>query len=159
MPLASAPGAPTVPVMTAVAVPPVEAGTRAFAQWLVDRLYAGLLERPAAVVTLRLLAAERGRVKDLVELWEHNVVRPNMALLADMLRTHAARLGLPQSVIVREPRLVIAPVTHALLIRMILGDETAVGLECLRSSHVELLCELLDPRERIAAGNANENDL
>ncbi len=91
-------------------VPPVEAGTRAFAQWLVDRLYAGLLERPAAVVTLRLLAAERGRVKDLVELWEHNVVRPNMALLADMLRTHAARLGLPPSVIVREPWLVIGKV-------------------------------------------------
>lgn len=139
--------------------PPAEAGTRAFAQWLVDRLYAGLLERPAAVVTLRLLAAERGRVKDLVQLWERNVVLPNIALLADMLRAHAAHLGLPQSVIVREPRLVIAPVTHALLIQMILGDETAVGLECLRSSHVELLCELLDPRERIAAGNAHESDL
>ncbi|MHA7598924.1 TetR/AcrR family transcriptional regulator [Alicycliphilus sp. T452] len=131
-------------------VPPIEAGTRAFAQWLVDRLYAGLLERPAAVVTLRLLAAERGRVKDLVELWEHNVVRPNMALLADMLRTHAARLGLPPSVIVREPWLVIAPVMYALLTQMILDHEPAVGLECLRGSHVELLCELLDPRERIA---------
>lgn len=131
-------------------VPPVEAGTRAFAQWLVGRLYAGLLERPAVVATLRLLAAERGRVKDLVELWEHNVVRPNMALLADMLRVHAAQLGLPPSVIVREPWLVMAPVMHALLAQMILGHEPAMGLDCLRSSHVELLCELLDPRERIA---------
>lgn len=129
-------------------VPPVEAGTRAFAQWLVGRLYAGLLERPAVVATLRLLAAERGRVKDLVELWEHNVVRPNMALLADMLRVHAAQLGLPPSVIVREPWLVMAPVMHALLAQMILGHEPAMGLDCLRSSHVELLCELLDPRER-----------
>ena len=105
--------------------PPLEAGTRVFAQWLVDRLYAGLLERPAAVATLRLLAAERGRARDLVELWERNVVRPNIDMLGDMLRAHTAQHGLPQSVVVREPWLVLAPVMHALLTQMILGRDPA----------------------------------
>lgn len=134
--------------------PPIEAGTRAFAQWVVDRLYAALLERPAALLTLRLLAAERDRVQDLVELWERNVMQPSVVLLADMVRAHAAHHGLPESVIVREPWLVMAPLSHALLAQMILGREPAMGLEGLRSSHVELLCELLDPRARIAAGAA-----
>ena len=134
--------------------PPIEAGTRAFAQWVVDRLYAVLLERPAAVATLRLLAAERDRVKDLVELWERNVMQPSVLQLADMLRAHTAHHGLPQSIIVREPWLVMAPLSHALLMQLILGRDLAAGMEGLRSSHVELLCELLDPRARIAAGGA-----
>ena len=130
--------------------PPIEAGTAAFARWLVDRLYAGLLERPAAVVTLRLLAAERGRVKDLVELWEHNVVRPNMAMLGELLHAHVAHHGLASSVIVREPWLVVSPVMHALLTQMILGRDPSVGLERMREGHVELQCELLDPRAYLA---------
>ena len=40
------------------------------------------------------------------------------------------------------------------LLAPILGRDPATGMECLRSSHVELLCELLDPRARIAAGGA-----
>lgn len=127
-------------------LPPVQADTRVFARWLVDSLYARLLERPDAVVTLRLLAAERSRVKDLVELWERNVLLPNVALLGDLLRAHVAHHGLPESIIVREPWLVVAPVMHALLTQMILGRDPVVGLEAARASHVELLCELLNPR-------------
>ena len=134
--------------------PPLEAGTRPFARWVVDRLYAALLERPAAAQTLRLLAAERGRVKNLVDLWEHNVLQPNVAMLAELLRAHTAHHGLPESVIVREPWLVMAPVMHALLTQMVLGRDPVGGLESCRSHHVDLLCELLDPRARIAAGSA-----
>jgi len=130
--------------------PAVQEGTRAFARWLVDRLHADLLERPAAVVTLRLLAAERGRVKELVELWEHNVVRPNVALLAELLRARSDSLGLPPSIIVREPWLVVSPLMHALLTRVILDRDPLMDIDGLRDSHVELLCELLDPRERLA---------
>lgn len=136
----------TPPEWQDLSTPPVQADTRVFAQWLVDRLYGGLLERPEAVVTLRLLAAERGRVKDLVELWERNVLLPNVALLGDLLRAHAEHHGLPQGIIVREPWLMMSPMTHALLTRMILGREPAVGLARMRASHVELVCELLDPR-------------
>jgi len=130
--------------------PAVQEGTRAFARWLVDRLHADLLERPAAVVTLRLLAAERGRVKELVELWEHNVMRPNVALLAELLRARSDSLGLPPSIIVREPWLVVSPLMHALLTRVILDRDPLMDIDGLRDSHVELLCELLDPRERLA---------
>lgn len=130
--------------------PGVQEGTRAFARWLVDRLHADLLERPAAVVTLRLLAAERGRVKELVELWEHNVMRPNVALLAQLLRARSDSLGLPPSIIVREPWLVVSPLMHALLTRVILDRDPLMDIDGLRDSHVELLCELLDPRERLA---------
>ena len=130
--------------------PAVQEGTRAFARWLVDRLHADLLERPAAVVTLRLLAAERGRVKELVELWEHNVMRPNVALLAQLLRARSDCLGLPPSIIVREPWLVVSPLMHALLTRVILDRDPLMDIDGLRDSHVELLCELLDPRERLA---------
>lgn len=130
--------------------PPIAADTRTFAQWIVDRLYAGLQERPAMVVTLRLLAAERNRVGELVQLWDRNVMQPNMAMFADMLRAHVAHHGLPQSVVVREPWLAVAPVMYGLLTQMILGRDPAVGLEGLRSSHVELLCELLDPGVRQA---------
>lgn len=130
--------------------PAVQEGTRAFACWLVDRLHADLLERPAAVATLRLLAAERGRVKELVELWEHNVMRPNVALLAELLRARSDYLGLPPSIIVREPWLVVSPLMHALLTRVILDRDPLMDIDGLRDSHVELLCELLDPRERLA---------
>lgn len=130
--------------------PPVQADTRTFARWLVDRLYAGLLHRPDAVVTLRLLAAERGRVKELLDLWERNVVLPNVAMLGDLLRAHVAHHGLPDGVLVREPWLVVSLVTHVLLTQMILGREPAVGLEHMRESHVALMCELLDPRARLA---------
>ena len=73
--------------------PPIEAGTRAFAQWVVDRLYAVLLERPVAVATLRLLAAERDRVQDLVGLWERNVMQPSVLQLAAMVRGVCASPG------------------------------------------------------------------
>jgi AcrR family transcriptional regulator len=128
--------------------PPLAAGTRAFAAWVVQRLYAGLLERPAAVDTLRLLAAERNRVQTLVQLWECNVVRPNIAMLGDVLQAYSARHGLAPSVIVRAPWLVVAPVMHALLTQMILGRDPIGGLDGLRASHVELLCELLEPALR-----------
>lgn len=134
--------------------PALAAGTRAFAQWVVDRLYAGLLARPATVATLRLLVAESGRVRHLVELWDRNVVQPNTTLLAEMLRAYSQRQGLPPSVIVREPWLVLAPVVHMLLTQLVLGREPAGGLQACRASHVELLCELLDPGARVAAGRA-----
>ena len=121
--------------------PPIEAGTRAFAQWVVDRLYAVLLERPAAVATLRLLAAERDRVQDLVGLWERNVMQPSVLQLAAMLRAHTAHHGLPQSIIVREPWLLVAPVAHALLSHVVLGRDPAQYVD----AHVELLYTLIGP--------------
>ena len=129
--------------------PPIEAGTRAFAQWVVDRLYAVLLERPAAVATLRLLVAESARVPHLVALWKRNVVQPHLALLGDILRAHAVQEGWVPSVITQEPWLVVSPVVHALLSQVVLGDTDPHELAHYRQGHVALLCELLDPASRI----------
>lgn len=126
------------------------AGAPELAQWLVDKLY-GSLGRPEAVATLRLLVAESARVPHHVALWERNVVQPHMALLGSILRTHAVQKGVAPSVIVQEPWLVIAPVVHALLSHLLFGGVHAKGLDHYRQGHVALLCELLDPRPRIAA--------
>ena len=131
--------------------PPVQASTREFAQWVVDQLYLGLLERPAAVETLRLLAGERGRAKELAQLWLQNVAQASSVLLADIVSAHIRYHGLPDSVVLREPRLMMTPVTYVLLTQMILGRDTDMDLGSLRVSHAELLCELLDPAARIAA--------
>lgn len=131
--------------------PPVQASTREFAQWVVDQLYLGLLERPAAVETLRLLAGERGRAKELAQLWLQNVAQASSVLLADIVSAHIRYHGLPDSVVLREPRLMMTTVTYVLLTQMILGRDTDMDLGSLRVSHAELLCELLDPAARIAA--------
>ena len=129
--------------------PPIEAGTRAFAQWVVDRLYAVLLERPAAVATLRLLVAESARVPHLVALWKRNVVQPHLVLLGDILRAHAQQEGWVPSVITQEPWLVVSPVVHALLSQVVLGDADPRELAHYRQGHVALLCELLNPASRM----------
>ena len=119
--------------------PPLCQGTRAFAQWVVQGLHAALLQ-PASVATLRLLVAESARVPHLVDAWEHTVVQPRVALLGEMLR---ARSGgrLADSIIVREPWLVVAPVAHALLSQVVLGRDPAQYVD----AHVELLCTLIGP--------------
>ena len=119
--------------------PPLRDGPRAFAQWVVQGLHAALAQ-PASVATLRLLIAESARVPHLVDAWEHTVVQPRVALLGEMLR---ARSGgrLADSIIVREPWLVVAPVSHALLSHVVFGRDLAQY----REAHVELLCELIGP--------------
>ena len=139
------------PEWTQAGEPPVQASTREFAQWVVDQLYLGLLERPAAVETLGLLAGERGRAKELAHLWLQNVAQSSSVLLADIVSAHIRYHGLPDSVVLREPRLMMTPVTYVLLTQMILGRDTDMDLGSLRVSHAELLCELLDPAARIAA--------
>ena len=67
------------------------------------------------------------------------------------MSAHIRYHGLPDSVVLREPRLMMTPVTYVLLTQMILGRDTDMDLGSLRVSHAELLCELLDPAARIAA--------
>ena len=124
--------------------PPATAGARAFAQWVVDGLYAAL-GRPASVAAMRLLVAESARVQSLVNLWEDGVVRPQVALLGQMLASRMAPGNRPPSVLVRQPWLVIAPVVHTLLFQMIFGRASPEHLASHRQAHIDLLTELLEP--------------
>ena len=119
--------------------PPPSEGPRAFAQWVVQCLHAGLAQ-PAAVATLRLLVAESARVPHLVAAWEQGVVQPRMARLGEMLLIRSGG-RLTGSVLVREPWLLVAPVAHALLSHVVLGRDPAQYVD----AHVELLYTLIGP--------------
>ena len=125
---------------------PADADARAFAQWMVDSLYAAL-GQPTSVAGIRMLVAESARVQGLVAMWESAVVQPQMALLGQMLQTRmvAAQGDRPPSVLVRQPWLLIAPVVHTLLSRVIFGQASPEHMASHRQAHVDLLTELLEP--------------
>ena len=124
--------------------PAVTAGTRAFAQWVVDGLYAAL-GPPSSVAAMRLLVAESARVQGLVNLWEDSVVQPQVAILGKMLESRMVQDGRPPSVLVRQPWLVIAPLVHTLLHQMIFGRADPERVASHRQAHIDLLTELLEP--------------
>ena len=125
---------------------PADADARAFAQWMVDSLYAAL-GQPTSVAGIRMLVAESARVQGLVAMWESAVMQPQMALLGQMLQTRmvAAQGDRPPSVLVRQPWLLIAPVVHTLLSRVIFGQASPEHMASHRQAHVDLLTELLEP--------------
>ena len=129
--------------------PPATAGPRAFAQWVVDSLYAAL-GRPASVAAMRLLVAESARVQELVNFWGDAVVQPQVALLGKMLESRMVQGGRLSSVVVRQPWLVIAPVVHTLLAQMIFGHANPEHIASHRQAHIELLTELLEPHWCVA---------
>lgn len=124
--------------------PAVTAGARAFAQWVVDGLYAAL-GPPSSVAAMRLLVAESARVQGLVNLWEDSVVQPQVAILGTMLESRMVQGGRPPSVLVRQPWLVVAPVVHTLLSQMIFGRADPERVASHRQAHIDLLTELLEP--------------
>lgn len=129
--------------------PPIQ--VRALAVWLVDQMYASLAQ-PGTVKTVRLLIAEGARVPNLVKLWGQQVNEPLMAMLGQALQQATAAQGPRRSVIVREPWLAAAPVLHALIAQLILGEHLDMDFKHLRKVHVDLLCELLEPALPADAG-------
>lgn len=123
---------------------PIQVG--ALAKWLVDQMY-DALANPSTVTTVRLLIAEGARVPNLVKLWGKQVNEPLMAMLGEALREATADQGRRRSVIAREPWLAAAPVLHALLGQLILGEYLDLDMKHLRKVHVQMLCELLEPAQ------------
>ena len=58
-----------------------------------------------------------------------------------------ASLGVAK--IVLQPKLVISPVMHAMVSKLIAGEQQAFDVAPFKRAHVELLCELLDPAQRL----------
>ncbi len=117
---------------------------RQLATWLVDQMYDSL-SRPHTITTMRLLISEGARVPHLVKLWDKRVNEPLMAMLSDALSESTAGQGRRRSVIVREPWLAAAPVLHALISQLILGEHLDIDMNHMRKVHIEMLCELLEP--------------
>lgn len=124
--------------------PPATEGARAFAQWIVDGLYAAM-GRPAAVSGMRLLVAESARVQGLLKVWESAVMQPQVTLLGEMLESRMVQDGRPPNILVRQPWLVIAPVGHTLLSQVIFGWKDPERVASRRQGHIDLLTELLEP--------------
>ena len=77
-------------------------------------------------------------------------------MLSELLsESSAGRVGKP-SIIVREPWLVISPVMHAMVSKLIAGEQQAFDVEPFKRAHVELLCELLDPAQRLGEALVDE---
>ena len=133
---------------------------RELVTWIMDQMYDTRL-KPNAAATMRLLIAEGSRVPQLLKVWGEQVIEPHLAMLSELLNESSAGWVGKPSIIVHEPWLVISPVMHAMVSKLIAGEQQAFDVAPFKRAHVELLCELLepalrlgDPREEAASSEA-----
>lgn len=112
------------------------------AEWVVDRLYATLLQ-DQTIAMLRLLIAESERIPRVIEQWYREVVEAHLEMLRNILSSAVARLGSSSKVIVAEPWLTFAPVIHVMVMQMLLGNTGARRIAEYRAGHIALLADLL----------------
>ncbi|GAA0744445.1 TetR/AcrR family transcriptional regulator [Ideonella azotifigens] len=127
---------------------PPPTALRPLVEWLVGRMYQRMGD-PGTTAMLRLLIAEGRRVPELVARWRSQVLEPHWQLLSAILAEAAAQSGAPSGVrtevLVREPRLILAPAVLLMLTQLIFGEHDAADAERMRSAHVNMLCEWLAP--------------
>jgi AcrR family transcriptional regulator len=121
------------------------AGLRQRVECLVERLHASL-DHPDTAATLRLLLAEGERLPHRVAQWHELVIEPNMHMLSNALIDCAQEAGLQNSLLQRNPWLALTPVVHALVMSMVFGADSRRKRQYIQA-HVDLLCELLQPRQ------------
>lgn len=112
---------------------------------IVDLLFERL-SRPQALAALRLLVAEGERVPHLVALWYRGTMETLYTHLAAVL-AGAVRCGLCRDgVAARRPWLVLSPVVHVTVARLLFTGLPMPSLQDSRNDCVDGLCELLAPR-------------
>lgn len=119
------------------------ASTRDMVQWIVDQLHEVVLS-PPSVALVRLLIPERERVPKRVNAWREELLRLRGQELVKIIGQNLSCKA--DNVLVRHSWLLLSPVVHALLWRVVFDDPSGPGPDC-RQAHVELLCALLDARE------------
>lgn len=112
------------------------------AEWLVNRLYQ-FMGNPQAIATFRLIIAESERTAHLLEQWQRTVLQPHLQKLGEMLRNRTLRSGRTDSVIVREPWLLLSPIVHMMVSQIIFGKLKLKSVDEFRTAHIALLSELL----------------
>lgn len=121
------------------------ADCRALAGRIVDLLFERL-SRPEALATLRLLVAEGERVPHLVALWYGNTVESLSVHLGEVLERAVGRGLCRPGVAVERPWMVLAPVVHVTMARLVFAGLPVPSLRNSRNDCVDALCELLAPR-------------
>lgn len=118
---------------------------RALSERLVDALHA-TIANPAIIAMLRVLFTEGRRLPHVVAQWRANTLDGLYEQLAQLFRAAVAQGICRDSVVCREPWLIVAPVVHLAMQRLALDSITAEALDQARHAHVEMVCELLTPR-------------
>lgn len=121
------------------------ASTRDMAQWIVDQLHEVVLS-PPSVALVRLLIPERERVSRRVNAWREELLQLRGRQLSEIIGQKLNQNS--NNILVRHPWLLLSPVVHALLWRVIFDDHSGPGPDC-RQAHVELLCALLDSPDSV----------
>lgn len=112
------------------------------AEWLVNRLYQ-FMGNPQAIATFRLIIAESERASHLLEQWQKSVLQPHIQKLGETLHQRTRRLNRPESIIVREPWLVLSPIAHMMVSEIVFGKLKLKTVDEFRCAHIALLTELL----------------
>lgn len=115
-------------------------GTRAVAEWIVDRLQAALLA-PDVITLLRLLIPERERVPLRVDEWK-NLTQLHTQQVTAVISENLKAGGRQDSVLARHPWLALSPMVHVLLWHAVFGEGSDPD-PLFRQAHVDMLCELL----------------
>lgn len=120
---------------------------QALAERIADHLH-DRLANPAMISTLRLLLAESGRVPHLAARWRHETAATHFADLGRLLALARERGLCRDSVALRQPWLLLAPVVHTVVLAALADPDEPVRLQDRREAHVAMMVELLDPAGR-----------
>jgi len=123
-----------------------ESKAESVAEWLVDQLYATLLQEQT-ISMFRLLIAEAERIPHVIEKWYEEVVEAHLKMLQSVLSKVILRLGGSSKVLIDEPWLTFAPVIHVMIMQMLLSRASVRSVAEYRAGHIALLTELLTLRK------------
>lgn len=116
------------------------AGTRALAEWTVDRLHAALLT-PDVITLLRLLIPERERVPMRVDEWK-KLTHEHTQQVMQVIQKNLEASDRKDTVLARHPWLALSPIVHVLLWHAVFGEGGEPDPHY-RQAHIDMLCELL----------------
>ena len=120
--------------------------TRDLARRLIERLCVRASDQTALAV-LQLLLADGRRLPSMVDAWSTRVMEQIESDLVQLLQ-RCVELGLcKHSVLCRKPWLIIAPVIYAMTVQLVPGAQNRIDIDVVKNDLLELLLELLEPRD------------
>lgn len=135
----------TAPTLDVDALLEAATDIRSLIEQLVDQLHTHLGDTTLRA-TARLLLTDGHRLPDVVTLWRQNTVDNLHVQLGALLRRCVERGLCRDSTVVHHPWLIVSPVIHQLFQQLSSAAVVPIQLREARSTHVDMLCELLTPQ-------------
>ncbi|MBS0346116.1 MAG: TetR/AcrR family transcriptional regulator [Proteobacteria bacterium] len=139
----------TAPTLDVDALLDAATDIRGLVEQLVDQLHTHLGDTTLRA-TARLLLTDGHRLPDVVTLWRQNTVDNLHVQLGALLRRCVERGLCRDSTVVHHPWLIVSPVIHQLFQQLSSAAVVPIQLREARSTHVDMLCELLTPHPQAA---------